>query len=118
MHLVLCPGGLPPLPLDFGPARGVEVLLDYCLLRASALSLRYLLRELAKGELLDRRGLFLCPLRSSVVFHRSSPHAQRRGELWKPSEDRYRVLSSRGSRSSDRGARVDKRARSRSGGFR
>ena len=40
MHLVFCPGGLPPLPLDLGPARGVGVLLDYCLLRASTLSLR------------------------------------------------------------------------------
>ena len=58
MHLVLCPGGLPPLPLDLGPARGVGVLLDFCLLRASALTLRWLLRELAKGELLDRSGLF------------------------------------------------------------
>ena len=58
MHLVLCPGGLPPLPLDLGPTRGVGVLLDYCLLRASALSLRWLLRELVKGELLDRSGLF------------------------------------------------------------
>ena len=46
MHLVLCPGGLPPLPLDLGPARGVGVLLDYRLLHASALSLRWLLREL------------------------------------------------------------------------
>ena len=61
---------------------------------------------------------FLCPLRSSVVSHHSSPHARQRRELWEPSEDRYRVLSSRGSRSSDHGARVDKRARSRSGGFR
>ena len=118
MYLVLCPGGLPPLPLDLGPARGVGVLVDYCLLRASALSLRWLLRELAKGELLDRSGLFLWPLRSLVVSRHSSPHARRRGELWEISEDRYRVLSSRGSRSSDRGARVDKRARSRSGGFR
>ena len=33
MHLVLCPGGLPPVPLDLGPARGVGVLLDYSLLR-------------------------------------------------------------------------------------
>ena len=107
MHLVLCPGGLPPLPLDLGPARGVGVLLDFCLLRASALSLRWLLWELAKGELLDRSGLFLCPLRSSVVSHLSSPHALRRGELWEISEDRYCVLSSRGSRSSDRGAPVD-----------
>ena len=91
MHLVLCPGGLPPLPLDLGPARGVGVLLDYCLLLASALSLRWLLQELAKGELLDRRGLFLCPLRSSVVSHHSSPHARRRGELWEILEDCYCV---------------------------
>ena len=40
MHLVFCPRGLPPLPLDLGPARGVGVLLEYCLLRASTLSLR------------------------------------------------------------------------------
>ena len=59
-----------------------------------------------------------CPLRSSVVSHHSSPHARRRGELWEISEDRSRVLSSRGSRSSDRGARKDKRARSRSSSFR
>ena len=58
MHLVLCPGGLPPLPLNLGPARGVGVLLDFCLLLVSALSLRWLLRELVKGELLDRSGLF------------------------------------------------------------
>ena len=68
MHMVFfCPGGggggggLPPLPLDFGPARGVGVLLDYCLLRASTLSLRLLLRKLAKSELLDRSGLFFMP---------------------------------------------------------
>ena len=48
---------------------------------------------------------FPCPLRSSVVSHLSSLHARRRGELWETSEDRSRVLSSRGSRSSDRGAR-------------
>ena len=110
MHLVFLSRGLPPLPLDLGPARGVGVLLDYCLLRAGTLSLRLLLRELAKGELLVHSGLFLCPLHSSVDFHHSSPHVQRRGELWKPSEDRYCVLSSRGFRSSDRGARVDKKA--------
>ena len=40
LHLVRCSGGLPPLPLDLGSARGVGVLLDYCLLRASTLSLR------------------------------------------------------------------------------
>ena len=40
---------------------------------------------------------FLCPLHSSVASHHSSPHARRRGELWVTSEDRSRVLSSRGS---------------------
>ena len=68
MHLVLCPGGLPPLPLDLGPARGVGVLLDYCLLRASALSLRWLLRELAKGELLDGSGLFYARYAPRLAF--------------------------------------------------
>ena len=68
MHLVLCPGGLPPLPLDLGPARGVGVLLDYCLSRASALSLRWLLRELAKGELLDRSGLFYARYAPRLAF--------------------------------------------------
>ena len=76
MHLVLCPVGLPPLPLDLGPARGVGVLLDYCLLRTSALSLRWLLRELAKSELLDRSGLFFfyahyAPRLSLTIPHRT-----------------------------------------------
>ena len=57
MHLVLCSGGLPPLPLDLGPARGVGVSLDCRLLRASALPLLQLLRELEKWELLGRSGL-------------------------------------------------------------
>ena len=51
---------------------------------------------------------------SSVASPRSSLHARRRGELEEASEDRSRVVSSRGSRSSDRGARKNKRARSRS----
>ena len=57
VHLVLCPGRLPPLPLDLGPAREVGVSLDCRLLRVSALPLLQLLRELAKGELLVRSGL-------------------------------------------------------------
>ena len=63
MHLVLCPGGLPPLPLDLSPARGVGVSLDCRLLRASALLLLQLLRELVKWELLVRSGL---PLPASL----------------------------------------------------
>ena len=64
-----------------------------------------------KGGVAGSQRFFLCPLHSSVLSHHFSPHARRRGELWETSEDRYRVLSSRG-------ARVDKRACSRSGGFR
>ena len=71
-----------------------------------------------EGRVARSQRSFLCPPRSSVVSHHSSPHARRHGELWETSEDRYRVLSSRGSRSSDRGARVGKRACSLSGGFR
>ena len=41
IHLVLCPGELPPLPLDLCSARGVGVLLDYSLLLANSLSLRW-----------------------------------------------------------------------------
>ena len=56
VHLVLHPVRLPLLPLDLGPARGVEVSLVAHLLRASApLSLR-LLRELLRGRLLVRSG--------------------------------------------------------------
>ena len=49
MHLVLCLGGLPLLPLDLGPARGVGVPLGIRLGRAGSLPL--LLRERAKWEL-------------------------------------------------------------------
>ena len=50
---------------------------------------------------------------ASVVSPHSSPHVQRREESRETSESRPRVLSSRGSRSSDREARKDRRARSR-----
>ena len=48
MHLVLCPVRLPLLPLDLGPARGVEVCLVARLVRASALLSLLLLRELER----------------------------------------------------------------------
>ena len=51
MHLVFFLGGLPPLPLDLGRARGVEVPLGCRLGRAGALPLLLLLRERAKWEL-------------------------------------------------------------------
>ena len=54
MHLVLCLGGLPLLPLDLGPARGVGVPLGCRLGRVGSLPLLLLLRERAKWELLAR----------------------------------------------------------------
>ena len=51
MHLLLCLGGLPPLPLDLGPARGVGVPLGSRLVRAGSLPLLLLLRERTKWEL-------------------------------------------------------------------
>ena len=56
MHLVLRPVGLPPLPLDLGPARRVEVPLVARLVPASALLSLLLLREVERGELLVRSG--------------------------------------------------------------
>ena len=44
-------GVLPPLPLDFGPARGEVVPLGICLSRAGSLLLLLLLREVEAREL-------------------------------------------------------------------
>ena len=58
VHLVLCPEGLPPLPLDLGLARGGGgVSLDVRPLRASAPLSLLPLRELERGRLLVRDGL-------------------------------------------------------------
>ena len=51
MHLVLCLGGLPLLPLDLSPARGVGVPLGIRLGRAGSLPLLLLLREEEEREL-------------------------------------------------------------------
>ena len=50
MHLVLCLVGLPLLPLDLGPARGVGVPLGIRLARAGSLPLLLLLREEEEQE--------------------------------------------------------------------
>ena len=119
MHLVLCPGGLPPLPLDLGPRSSER--------GGSASGLSSVARERTLASLtpsgageggVARSQRSFCARYAPRLSHHSSPHARRRGELWETSKDRYRVLSSRGSRYSDRGVRWDKRARSRSGSFR
>ena len=51
MHLVLCLVGLPLLPLDLGPARGVGVPLGIRLAQAGLLPLLLLLREEEEREL-------------------------------------------------------------------
>ena len=111
MHLVLRPVRLPLLPLDLGPARGVEVSLVAHPVRASALLPPLLLRELGRGRLLVRSGRPL-PAPLPRLTPRSSQHALRRGESGESSEVRSRSRSSRVSRSSDRGTRKDRRARS------
>ena len=104
---------LPPLPLDFGPARGAGVLLGICLSRAGSLLLLLLLREVGVREL----ALLLQPPFSRFSWFvdspQFSPHVPRRENSRESSVSCSRVLSSRESRSAERGSWVDKRARSR-----
>ena len=84
MHLVFCLGGLPPLPLDLGRARGVEVPLGCRLGRVGALPLLLLLRERAKWELPARCRLpFPAPPTSLSLpnSHRTFHDVRIRGRL-------------------------------------
>ena len=84
MHLVFCLGGLPPLPLDLGRARGVEVPLGCRLGRAGALPLLLLLRERAKWVLPARCRLpFPAPPTSLSLpnSHRTFHDVRIRGRL-------------------------------------
>ena len=84
MHLVLCLVGLPLLPLDLGPARGVGVPLGIRLAWAGSLPLLLLLREEEERELpaLDR-----CPFPASPSLwtppnsHRTFHDVRIRGSL-------------------------------------
>ena len=68
MHLVWCLGGLPLLPLDLGPARGVGVPLGIRLGRAGSLPLLLLLREEEERELPARcrRPFSVSPMLSTL----------------------------------------------------
>ena len=84
MHLVFFLGVLPPLPLDFGPARGAGVPLGICLSRAGSLLLLLLLRDVEVWELLscDRRPFPASP--SLLTFpnsHRTFHDVRIRGSL-------------------------------------
>ena len=116
VHLVLCPGRLPPLPLDLGLAMGggggsVSGHSSVASERAYVSS-----DPSGAGEGEVARSQRTPPARaaSSAASPRSSQHAPRRDESREVSEDRSLARSSRVSRSSDRGARKDRRARSRS----
>ena len=83
-HLVLCLGGLPPLPLDLGPVRGVGVPLGSRLVRAGELPLLLLLQERAKWELPARSRLPLpapLPRLSLPIPHRTFNDVRNRGRL-------------------------------------
>ena len=114
MHLVLCLGGLPLLPLDLGPARGVGVPLGIRLGRAGSLPLLLLLREEEERELPAhcRRPFPASPMLSTLpnshcTFHdvgirESRQHlAPAAPDLWIEDRGRIRGLSH------ERVARVD-----------
>ena len=65
--LVLLPEGLPLLPLDFCPARGVEEPLDACSVHASSLLSPRFIRGLGRQELLSCGGLLLPDLSRLVL---------------------------------------------------
>ena len=114
VHLVLCPGRLPPLPLDLGLARGGgECLWTFVHCARARLCLFSPFGSWGWGGCSVATDS-PCPCASSVASPRSSQHALRRGESREVSEDRSLARSSRVSRSSDRGTRKDCRARSRS----
>ena len=104
---------LPPLSLDFGPARGAGVPLGICLSRAGSLLLLLLLREVGARELALLLQTPFSRFSWSVDSPLFSPHVPRRENSRESSVSCSRVLSSRESRSAERGSRVDKRAWSR-----
>ena len=110
VHLVLCPGRLPPLLLDLGLARGGGGLWTFV---RGARARLYLFGSWG-GRGCSVTTDSPCSPTSSVASPRSSQHAPRRDESREVSEDRSLARSSRVSRSSDRGTRKDHRACSRS----
>ena len=97
---MLCPGRLPPLPLDLGLARcgGVSGHSSVARKRASVSSA---LSGAGEGEVARSRRTPPARAASSVASPRSSQHARRRDESREVSEDRSLARSSRVSRSSD-----------------
>ena len=114
MHLVLHPVRLPLVPLDLGPARGVEVSLVTYLPLASVPLVSSSPSGAVEEEVACSQRTPPAHPASSVASPRSSQHALQRGESEESSVVRYRSRSSRVSQFLDRGTRKDRRARSRS----
>ena len=87
--------------------------LGFCLSRAGSLLLLLLLREVGARELALLLQTPFSRFSLSVDSPQFSPHVPRRENSRESSVSCSRVLSSRESRSSERGSRVDRRARSR-----
>ena len=102
VHLVFFFEVLPPLPLDFGPARGAGVPLGFCLSRAGSLLLLLLLREVRARELALLRQTPFSRFSWSVDSPQFSPHVPRRENSRESSVSCSRVLSSRESLSAER----------------
>ena len=119
MHLVLCLGGLPLLPLDLGPAKGVGVPLGCRLGRAGSLPLLLLLRERAKWELPARCRLPFPAPPMSLTLPNSDRYRSRRGSSTglDPRIDTGRAVTALTGRG-DRSRRQRRRSPARRGGRR
>ena len=95
MHLVLCPLGLPLLPLDLGPARGVEVPLVARPVVRELASVSSAPSDVKEGGAARPQRTPLARAASSVASPLSSLHALRGGESGQSSEVRSRSRSSR-----------------------
>ena len=103
MHLVLRPVRLPLLPLDLGPAIGVEVFSGRSSGASERASASSAPSGAGKGEVARSQRTSPARASSSVASPCSSQQALRRGESGGSSVVRSRSRSSRVSRSSDRG---------------
>ena len=111
---MLCPGRLPPLPLDLGRVRGGVSVSGHSSVARERAAVSSAPSGAGEGEVARSQRTPPARATSSVASPHSSQHARRHDELSEVSEDRSIARSSRASRSSDRGARKDRRARSRS----
>ena len=117
VHLVWCPGRLPPLPLGLGQVRGGwggGSVSGYSSVARERASVSSAPSGAGEGEVARSQRTSHARAASSVASPRSSQDGRRRDEPREVSEDRSFARSSRASRSSDQGAGKDRRARSRS----